>query len=168
MRDPSVSDEERQREFLMKKKKNQGRERDDCKYANFLCSCWSTGFPLKGLLPSNYLLGKAASQIAGCPLKSRKVNSQEAPVNTDMIFTLPNLIRHFLNVFVGRAENSLRVLQSVMRHGKISLKENASSFTNVLRTSSLRTVASYQEAKQAQCSAFMPSSGSLRSLPKTL
>lgn len=85
-----------------------------------------------------------------------------------MIFTLPNLIRHFLNVFVGRAENSLRVLQSVMRHGKISLKENASSFTNVLRTSSLRTVASYQEAKQAQCSAFMPSSGSLRSLPKTL
>lgn len=57
MRDPSVSDEERQREFLMKKK-NQEKERGDCKYANVPSSCLSTGFLLKGLLPSNYLLRK--------------------------------------------------------------------------------------------------------------
>lgn len=42
-----------------------------------------------------------------------------------MIVTLPDSIRHFPNVFVGRAENSLRVLRSVRRHRKMSLKERA-------------------------------------------
>lgn len=47
---------------IFDEKKNQEKERDDCKYANFPSSCLSTGFLLKGLLPSNYLLRKLHSK----------------------------------------------------------------------------------------------------------
>ena len=44
-----------------------------------------------------------------------------------MIFTIPNFIRHFLSVLGGgRVEDPLCVLKSVLRHRKMSLKENAS------------------------------------------
>lgn len=82
-----------------------------------------------------------------------------------MIFTIPNLIRLFLSVCVGRVEYPLCVLQSVMRHRKISLKENASYLTEHWALS-MRINAStlLVSCERARCSAFMPSSGFMRSL----
>ena len=59
MRDSTVSDEERQREFLMEKKI--GKEQGDWEYENFVCSGLSARLMLEGLLfAPNYLLGEVA------------------------------------------------------------------------------------------------------------
>lgn len=45
---PTICDQEKQREFLMKKKIM--KKKDDCEYVNFVYSCLSAGTALKGLL----------------------------------------------------------------------------------------------------------------------
>lgn len=105
------------------------KKKDDCEYVNFVYSCLSAGTALKGLLCPP-IKEKLHNKYHTIPQREESKVLRKPPANTDMIFTIPNLIRHFLSVLGGRAEYSLCVLESVMRHRKIFLKEKASCRTN--------------------------------------